>query len=686
VAIVHFESLRASLEATPRLLESHPAAVELIDRFLLDKTRQNAFYAPMLTFVEGDPAAVLVVEYYGSSEKELDHHSANLKAILQRLGHQGAVTYASSAKEQFNVWEIRKAGLGLLTSERSPLKPLEFIEDAAVPVEKLADYISEVEQVILNEGTTFAIYAHASAGCLHIRPLINLKTTQGLGQYRRIAEAVADLVLKYEGTITGEHGEGYVRGEFREKMFGAELVGAFQEIKTAFDPLGLMNPGKGVAVQHRMDDPTILRYNPAYQVLPVTTRYDWSTDRGLIGAVEMCNGSGVCRKEGSGTMCPSYMATLDEKHSTRGRANALRLAMTGQLAGGVGSAALKEVYDLCLACKACQSECPSTVDVARMKAEVLTQYYAVHGTPLAAQIFGNVHRLNRLGGLVPRLSNALLNSPLGQWGLKWAGIATERPLPQFAPQRFSQLVGPQKITEAQGTLIMDTFTEYNHPEIGVALVKIAQAANLRLQVLRLPGSACCGRPAISKGLLDQAKSMAQANVRFLAEHLGDGPFIFLEPSCQSAFTDDYLTLVDAPWRDSAKKIAVLSQSAESWLLHHAEALPQPKGSPAAAVLLHGHCHQKALWGTADTLALLRRLPDCTVQEIDSGCCGMAGSFGYEHPDLSRQIAQQRLLPAVSAQPLAHIAAAGTSCRAQLADFGQHARHPIEILAQALELA
>ena len=477
LAMVHFDSLRASLEATPRILELEPSAIELMDKFLLDKTRLNVEYSRYIDFVEGDPLAILVTEFYGDSERELDSKVDKLKALLERIGHHGQVTIAQTAQQQANVWTVRKAGLGLLMSERSDAKPIPFVEDAAVPVEQLADYIDDVADVVEREGTTFAIYAHASAGCLHVRPLVNLKTIKGLEQYRNIADALTTAAVKYQGTVTGEHGQGIARGEYTEKLFGTNLTNAFRQIKSAFDPDNRMNPNRIIDAP-KMDDPALLRYNTDYEVIELKTRFDWSDDRGLSGAAEMCNGAGVCRKEGSGTMCPSYMATRDERHATRGRANALRLAMSGKLPKGMSNDDLHDIFSLCLSCKACQSECPSSVDVAKMKAEFLASRYDAKGTPLSAQIFGNIHRINKLGSLLPSVSNFFLSNPLGLAGAQLLGLPIKRPLPKFASKRFSQSIEHQNHPESEATLVIDTFTEFNHPEIGLALLDVAQKAGL----------------------------------------------------------------------------------------------------------------------------------------------------------------------------------------------------------------
>ncbi len=682
LALAHFDTLRASLEATPRILELEPAAIELMDKFLLDKTRAAAGYRDRLTFVDGDPEAILVVEFVGS-EAELSAKIEDLKAHLLRLGFRGAVTVAETPAQQDDVWTVRKAGLGLMMSERSEAKPVSFIEDGAVPVENLADYISDVERIIHDNDTTYAIYAHASAGCLHIRPLINLKTLKGRGQYRAIADAVAQTVKKYQGTITGEHGQGLVRGEFSEYLFGPELMDAFRAVKRAFDPDNMMNPGK-IIDSPPMDSAELMRYSPDYEVINVTARYDWSADNGFAGAVEMCNGAGVCRKEGDGTMCPSYQATLDEAHSTRGRANALRAAISGALPEDLGDPALKAVLDLCLSCKACASECPSAVDVAKLKSEFLATWHDRHGLDIATRVFGNIHRLNQVAGALPRLSNLVMNHSLGKWGAGLLGIPTDRPLPQFAERRFSAESYPQHAAP-DALLIVDTFTEWNHPQVGQAAMALAERLGLRLNVERLPGQACCGRPAISKGLLDNAKQMARANVQGLQGAHAEAPLVFLEPSCLSAFSDDYLTLVAPEDRAAAQSVAERCVSAEAFF---AEALEQSHDSLAwqlqsPRILLHGHCHQKALWGTADTLRLLRSIPGADVQEMNTGCCGVAGSFGYEHYELSMKIAEDRLLPTIRANSDAIIAAPGTSCRAQIHDAGFAARHPIQIVLDAL---
>ncbi len=682
LAIVHFDTLRAALEATPRLLELNPSAVELVDRFMLDKTRAQTEYSRYLTFIDGDPAAVQVVEFVGENAAHLREQVNALRELLRREGLHGAVTLAETDQQQANVWKVRKAGLGLIMSERSDVKPVAFVEDAAVPVEHLADYIADVEDVIHRAGTSYAIYAHASAGCLHVRPLVDLKTVRGMQQYREISDGVMDAVLKYQGTITGEHGAGIARGRQQETLFGPQLIDAFREVKRAFDPDNRMNPGKMVDVPP-MDDPALLRYGPGYEVIDLQPRFDWSADQGYNGAVEMCNGAGVCRKEGVGTMCPSYQATRDEAHSTRGRANALRAAMSGRIPDGLASEAVYEVFDMCLSCKACKSECPSSVDVAMMKAEFLAAYHDAHGVDLKTWTFGNIHTINRLAGLFPALSNFMLTSNFGLGLMEMVGIPTERPLPQYAPKRFTATVNTSPKPDAVATLLVDTFTDYNHPEIGQAIVDVADVLGVTINIRPLPlGSV--GRPAISKGLLDTAKRIANQTVAALDPD--EGPYLFIEPSEYSAVIDDYRRLVDSEQTSRAADLATASTTVEAWLAEqlvaHGSTLPwdeEPRN-----ILLHGHCHQKTLWSTEATLSLLGLIPNATSAEIPSGCCGVAGSFGYEHYDLSMKVANDRLLPAIEAAPAGTLVAApGTSCRAQIHDAGHAVQHPVEIVAGAL---
>jgi FAD/FMN-containing dehydrogenase/Fe-S oxidoreductase len=721
LALVHFKTRKAALEAVPTLLESKPAAIEIIDKTLLDLTRDRLEYQHLLTFVRGDPEALLAVEYNADTHSELDHCIQRLNLQLNQLHHNEPVVIISDPAGQAKVWSVRKLGLGILMSMRGDTKPAAFIEDAAVPVEHLADYVEEISEAAREVGVEqVAIYGHASAGCLHIRPFVNLKTTQGMHQIRQLAKISTQLVIKYGGTTSGEHGEGFSRGEFSEKLFGTELTRAFREVKAAFDPHNLMNPGK-VVDPPKMDDQNIMRYGPDYVTSnePQQTVFSFSADGGFARAVEMCNGAGVCRQIDEGVMCPSFKATRDETHSTRGRANALRAAIMGQLGPkGLTSKQLYEVLDLCLSCQACKSECPSAVDMAKLKAEFLHTYYQEHGTPLRSRLFAHIADLNRLSQPFAPLFNALLASP-GRWITRPLGVHPQRSLPKLASQPFSKWyaqhlrqTSTKKISDptnpnpnatardqssqsraytAERTSVVffhDTFMEHNDPHIGQAAIKILEAGGY--EVIILGEKKCCGRPAVSKGLLDEAARLARHNLALLAPYAERAiPIVGCEPSCMAMLVDDYTDLVPGL---QSQAVARMAMPIEKFLVREFNAgwLNLPLDNTPRRVLFHGHCQQKALFGTADTLAVLEMIPHCQVEQIESGCCGMAGSFGYEHEhyNLSIQLAEMSLAPAVrAAPPEAIICAAGTSCRQQIEDTtGRRALHPIEVLAEALNPA
>ena len=718
LALVHFDTRKAALQAVPTLLQSEPAAIEIIDKTLLDLTRGRLEYQHLLTFVEGDPQALLAVEYAADTQTALDDGIQRLKQQLDRLRHHQPVVIISDPAGQARVWYVRKLGLGIVMSMRGDTKPATFIEDAAVPVEYLAEYVEEISKAARElDIEQIALYGHASAGCLHIRPFINQKTELGVQQIRQLAETSTQLVIKYGGTTSGEHGEGLSRGEFSEQLFGPELTQAFQEVKSIFDPQHLMNPGK-VVDPPKMDDQSIWRYGVDYTTpyQPQHTVFSFSTDGGYARAVEMCNGAGVCRQIEGGVMCPSFQATRDEAHSTRGRANALRAAMMGLLGSdGLTSQQLYEVLDLCLSCQACKSECPSAVDMARLKAEFLNTYYQKHGIPLRSRLFAHIADLNRISQPIAPLANALFAGP-GQWIARALGIHPQRSLPKLASQPFSKwyaehlhrssseksvdLTGfepgasnhdqpsqhPEDgIEHKQVVFFHDTFMQHNDPQIGRAAIQILEAGGY--DVIYLADKKCCGRPAVSKGLLDEAARLARHNVALLTPYAQRNiPIVGCEPSCMAMLVDDYTDLV--PGHES-QTVAQLAMPIEKFLVHEFAAgrLNLTLDDTPRHVLFHGHCQQKALFGTADTLAMLKMIPNCTVEQIESGCCGMAGSFGYEkeHYDLSIQLAEMSLAPAVRAAPAETIICApGTSCRHQIKDTaGRSALHPIEVLASAL---
>ncbi len=689
LAMVHFGELTSAMEAVPRLLESEPFAIEVIDRMLLDLTRDRLEYRRLLTFVEGDPAAILAVEYAGETDSELEAGIGRLRAALAAIKHRGPVIVISDPAEQQNVWDVRKVGLGILMSVRGDAKPIPFIEDAAVPVQHLADYISEIYEFAHEVGVSrVAMYAHASAGCIHVRPLVNLKRAEGIRQLRQIAEKSVELVLRYGGTTSGEHGEGLARAEFSARLFGIELVQAFREVKAAFDPEGLMNPGK-VVNPSPMDDERLLRFGPGYTVPlePRETALNFSVDGGFAAAVEMCNGAGVCRKLDEGVMCPSYRVTRDEAHSTRGRANALRAAMMGLLGPeGMTSSELHEVLDLCLSCQACKRECPSAVDMAKLKAEFLHGYHRVHGTPIRARILGDLRRWSRFGQQFAPLANLMLRGP-ARWLLALLGFAPERPLPLLATTRLSRWYRRRHTLDGGQPVVFfqDTFSECYEPRIGKAAIRVLEATGY--DPILVDQLVCCGRPSYSKGLLGTARRMAMRNVELLAPFAEAGiPIVGVEPSCLSMLAGEYRHLVPG---GQAEMVADAARPLEDFLLqeHAAGRIELDLSQIPAEVLYHGHCQEKANFGTEGTLALLKMIPGLQIHEIEAGCCGMAGSFGYEreHYPLSIRLAEMMLAPAVRQAPESTIiCASGTSCRQQIMHTaGRRARHPIELLEEAL---
>jgi Fe-S oxidoreductase len=691
--MVHFSELRTALEFVPVILKSNPSAVEVLDKMLLDLTRDKAEYRRLLTFVEGDPAIVLLVEYAGDSEAELDRGIQRLKTCLERIHHIDPLVVVSDPQQQANVWYVRKVGLGILMSVRGDAKPIPFIEDAAVPVEHLADYVTEVFNAAYAAGVDqVAMYAHASAGCLHVRPLINLKSAEGVHQLRQVAEKSVELVRKYNGTISGEHGEGIARGEFSKSLFGERLIQAFRQVKGAFDPENRMNPGKMFDAP-RMDDESLLRYGSQYnlQYVPEKTAFDFRADGGFAAAVEMCNGAGVCRKLGMGVMCPSFQATHDETHSTRGRANALRAAMMGWLGtDGLNARELYDVLDYCLSCHACKSECPSAVDMAKLKAEFTYQYYQVHGVPLRSRIFANIGGLYELAQPFAPLFNAFISGP-GKWGMTQLGIHPKRSFPKLATKTFSAWYRSNNRDQSQPkdnkrvVFFHDTFMEHHEPQIGQAAIRVLKAAGY--EAIVLGNKKDSGRPAVSKGLLDNAARLARHNLEVLAPYARGGiPIVGCEPSVMAMLVDEYPDLVPG---EDAKAVAGATLMLEAFIIHQVECgdIALRFDQQERQVLYHGHCQQKATFGTENTHKMLNLIPNCSVEEIDSGCCGMAGSFGYEreHYDLSIQLAEMSLAPAVrSADPSTIICASGTSCREQIHHTtGREAVHPIEIFADAL---
>jgi len=702
LALLHFDTLRKSLAAVQHINTHKPSAVELLDAQLFHLTKRNPKLANLLGWLKGAPAAVLLVEFDGATQEEMLNGLRGLQTdkAINFLSYHNYVAVDPSRQDE--VLEFRRAGLGIYATVRGKDKPVPFIEDAAIPVENLPDYVPDVLEVCRKNGVKVVLYGHASVGVIHIRPLLDLKTRRGISLFRLISEETFALVRKYGGSWSGEHGDGLIRSYQNKHFFGDLIYQDFCRIKSAFDPYNIFNPGKIIDAAP-MD--ARLRYGNDYHPNPPKhTYFDFSNNEGFLGAVEACTGVGKCRKTGTGTMCPSYMATREESHSTRGRANILRSAMNGRLSGGVTSSAVHDALDLCLECKACKSECPSRVDMAKIKYEFLQQYYDKHGTPLAVRAIGNVALLAPIGRFFAPLANAVLPLRSARWLMdKLLGVDRRRVLPLYARQSLTQWFknrknhAPTHIPLWDGShmdkqpspadaprvaLFADTWTMYHQPNVGKAATLVLEALGFKVELIDY---GCCGRPQISKGLLKDAKITAERAVTRLYEYVLRGvPIVGLEPSCIAAFQDDYTELIPGE-----KTIAVANNIV---MIDHflAEMGKLGKITPESvfqlqneSILLHSHCQQRALMGTDASKEVLSWISE-RVHVVDSGCCGMAGAFGYTHHDLSMKIGEQRLFPAVRKHSGPTVAC-GFSCRHQIQDgTAAAAKHLVEIMAEALK--
>jgi FAD/FMN-containing dehydrogenase/Fe-S oxidoreductase len=692
IAVGHFTSVPEAIEATQDALACQPAAVELLDRTIIELSRQKIEYRSLGSILHGDPQALLFVTFFGDTQAEAIAGLDRLDERWRAHGHGYHTLRAVHAAEQAALLKVREAGLGLLmAASTGARRPLAFVEDTAVEPAKLASYTARFRQILDSHGLTAGFYGHCSVGCLHIRPFIDLSAPGQPELMRAVAEEIRDLVLEYGGVNSSEHGDGLARSEFNRRVFGDELYAAMQETKRLFDPDDRMNPGKivnaPVMTDHLRD-----AGQPARPALPTRLRFD--APGGMRGAADRCMNIGLCRKASTGVMCPSYMATRDEEHSTRGRANALLYALSQpDPTAALGSDRLHGILDLCLECKACKSECPLGVDMAALKTETLAVHHDQHGVPLRSRMFGSIRTLNRLGSAAYPLSNFV-----GRWrpgrlmAERWLGISAARPWPRFRGQdlRGWYRRRPARTTPgSQGELVFlaDSFTTFTEPSVASAAIELLELAGWQV---RLEGAGCCGRASLSKGLVDQARRMAAGLVDRLAEAAGRGvPVVGVEPSCLLTLRDEYLALL--PDDPRAQAVAAATRLPEELLVEAIASgrliLPQDGGLSGRRILFHGHCHQKALAGTAATMALLRSIPGADVIEVDAGCCGMAGSFGFEaeHYELSMRIGELRLFPAIRAEAgETIIAATGVSCRQQIEHgTGRPARHPLEIIRQVL---
>jgi Fe-S oxidoreductase len=709
LAVVAFPTLDEAIGAVPAILHTRPSAVELLDDLVIGLARANAeyrAYAELLPALSegGEPKAVLYVEYFAENAAEIESRIT----ALRRAVSTNAIAVHQNAQAMLQAWKLRKAGEPLLHGIPGARKPITFIEDNAIPVENLARFVKELRGIVAKHGTRAAFYAHASVGVLHVRPLLDIHDSADRVRMQAIALETADLARSLGGVMSGEHGDGRVRSPLLERFYGPELMEAFREVKRLFDPRNLLNPGNIVDLTGDRPRPIesmteSLRVEPM-RGRPVTfpqelqTYYTYDDEHGFDGAVEMCNGSGVCRKAQGGTMCPSYMATLDERHSTRGRGNALRLAITGQLRGEHAGSIWQdpgtaETLRLCLSCKACKTECPSNVDVAKLKAEYIAQGHKESSPSLATRVMGSVRTLNRVGAIFPGLANRVSNTPIARSIInRLIGIDARRSLPTFSRSLAAVWGRPAKQVGDQPTVVLfgDCFTMYNESSIGVATKRVYEAFGYRVL---LADAGCCGRAKISLGLLGEAIVEADATIERLRKHIEDDAVVailFTEPSCLSAIKDDWRTLKLATPMGTREKLVKKSWLAEEFLERAWDTHPKRPAwrAPEGNIIMHGHCHQKALWGAATSSAILARVVGAgRVRVLDSGCCGMAGSFGFspDRYDLSMRIGELTLLPAARAAGIQDtLIAPGTSCRHQIHD-GAHKRalHPMQALAEWL---
>ena len=720
LGVVNFGSLHAAMAATSELVALGPSAVELVDRTMIDLARSNPSFRPVIErALVGEPDAILLVEFTGDDAPATLRRLDDLEDVLANHGLERHLVKVPLAAEQKSLWDVRKAGLNIMMSLRGDGKPVSFIEDCAVPLAHLAEYVDRLTEIFRRHGTRGTWYAHASVGTLHVRPILDMRR-DGAQKMRAIAEEASAIVREYKGAYSGEHGDGLVRSEWVAWQFGPRLTRAFEAIKDLFDPAGVMNPGK-IVRPSRMDDASLFRFPPAHRTLALDTGLDWTAwdvqndprtgalsppgsggdpAHGFAKAVEMCNNNGHCRKFDAGTMCPSYRVTRDEIHLTRGRANTLRHALSGALGPSVASTAVRDALDLCVGCKGCRRECPTGVDMARMKIEFQHQWQREHGVPLRDRLLAYLPRWASLAARVAPLLNLRNRSPaLAALMERPTGIAAARSLPQWRRDPF---VRQSAATDANAdvVLLVDTFTRYFEPENADSALQVLRAAGFSVAIAApMPADAsrplCCGRTFLAHGLVDEARREAKRMIDALVPHVRRGAAIVgLEPSYLLTLRDECLVL---GLGDAARELAGRAMLIEEFLVReHADgrltlaldALPERRA------LVHGHCHQKAFDVAGHVVTALRWIPGLDVEMVESGCCGMAGAFGYgvDHYDVSMRMAELSLLPAVRTAPAdTLIVADGTSCRHQIADGTRNDRrrdavHAIRVLARALPAA
>ncbi|GLY15467.1 oxidoreductase [Kineosporia sp. NBRC 101677] len=683
-AVGHFDTTQKAIEATADALSCEPAQVELMDKTILDLSRQKIEYADLGEHLVGDPAALLFVSFAGDEASIVRSKLQALVSLWAENGHGYHTLQLETAAEQKALLKVRKSSLGLLmAASEGSNRPLAFVEDTAVPPQRLAEYTARFAEVLDEYGMRAGFYGHCSVGCLHIRPFVDLSRPDEIARMRAVAERIKDLVREFGGVNSSEHGDGLARSEFNRELFGDELYEAMRSVKRLFDPKGIFNPGKIVDAPPMTDHLRDAALPPAPEL---RTRLQFDVVGGMRGAADRCMNIGLCRKSTTGAMCPSYIATRDEEHATRGRANALVKALSEpDPAAALGDERLHEILDLCLMCKACKAECPLGVDMAKLKSETLSHYHEQHGIPFRSRLFASIRRLNRLGSAFAPLANlGGLSRPL----VRLAGISPQRPLPKFRFRNLKRWYAtrprPSKSSEGVVNFLADSFTTYTEPQIGQAAITLLEKSGWQVS---LADAGCCGRSALSKGMVKDAQAKAASMAHTLAA--GTGPIVGCEPSCLFTLRDEHVSLL--PGDPDVVSVAGRVRQVEELLTEAIDEgrlrLAPDSWLAGRRILFHGHCHQKAEVGTAATMALLRRIPGAEVVELDAGCCGMAGSFGYEaeHYELSMKVGADRLFPAIEAEDeLTVVAATGTSCREQIFHGTRRtAWHPVELVAEAL---
>lgn len=692
---VHCKTLEEALQGNLIALKFNPGAIELMDKTVMDLSKKNIKQNRNRFFIEGDPAAILIIEFARDSREEILAIASELEKEMRKSGY-GYYFPVIFGEDILKVWEVRKAGLGLLSNMPGDAKPVPVVEDVAVRPEDLPEYIREFNILLKNHNLGCVYYAHIGTGELHLRPVLNLKDKMDTELFHTIAFETAKLVKKYRGSLSGEHGDGRLRGEFIPLMIGEKNYELLRQVKRIWDPENIFNPGKIIKTPPMN---TSLRFEPGFVTPEFDTVFDFSEDRGFLRSIERCNGSGDCRKSAmmGGTMCPSYMATRDERTTTRARANSLRELITNpEKENPFDQDAIYGILDLCLSCKGCKSECPSNVDMAKLKAEFLQHYFDANRIPFRTKLIAGISRINEFGSHMPSITNFVLSNKITSgWIKKIAGFAPERSMPKLYRMTLRNYLKnhakTQPLTaEVKGevNLFSDEFTNYNDTEIGIKVVEILTRLGYKVNV---PEHEISGRTYLSKGLVRKAKALSIKNVNLLKDLVTpETPLIGIEPSAILTFRDEYPDLVGKEMKAQAKTLAKSVFMFDEFIASETEKgniLSLQFTKEAKRIRVHGHCHQKALASVAPTLKMLSLPVNYKVEEIKSGCCGMAGSFGFEkeHYEISMKIGELVLFPEVrKSDEDVIIAAPGTSCRQQIFDgTGKKAYHPVEILYDAM---